>query len=232
MSTLTHFSLCPFSRSIRLALSELGWTFELKDETPWAWRPEFLELNPSGDLPVLQLAEGQVVAGAYAISEYLSDSVRSSPAEDRPLDIFSGSSENRCEIRRVVDWFNRKFTDEAGRDLLREKLHARMRSDLAASAPDPELMRALRANVRYHMSYVAYLADQRRWLAGDEMSFADLAAAAHLSCLDYIDEVEWTEFPAAHAWYSRMKSRPSFRPLLADRIPGIAPPGRYTDLDF
>lgn len=232
MSTLTHFRLCPFSRSIRLALAELEWEFEVKEELPWAWRSSFLALNPSGDLPVLELSDGPVLAGAYAISEYLGEMVRRAPPEDRLRDPFPGESESRGEVRRLVDWFHRKLDAEVTRELMREKLHARMRAELAAVAPDAELMRAIRANLRYHMSYVSYLADQRRWLAGDEMSFADFAAAAHLSCFDYIDEIEWDQFPAARAWYSRMKSRPSFRPLLADRIAGIAPPTRYTDLDF
>jgi glutathione S-transferase len=116
--------------------------------------------------------------------------------------------------------------------MLRERVEGRMRPELSRRAPDLEMLRALRANLRYHLSYVAYLADQRRWLAGDEMSFADLAAAAHLSCLDYLDEVTWDAYPAARDWYVRLKSRPSFRPLLADRVPGVAASQHYGELDF
>lgn len=232
MARLTQFNLCPFSRSIRLALAEMEIHFDLAEEMPWAWRPAFLALNPAGDLPVLELGDGLIVSGAYAISEYLGETVRRSNPDERVCDLFPGSDEDRAEVRRLVDWFHRKFDAEVTRDLLREKVEARLRPERSSSRPDPELMRALRANLRYHMSYVGYLADQRRWLAGDEMSFADLAAAGHLSCLDYLDEVPWDSYPAARDWYVRLKSRPSFRPLLAARLAGIAPPAHYGNLDF
>lgn len=232
MSKLTHFRLCPHSRSIRLALAELDIDVTLVEERPWEWRPALLALNPAGDLPVLQLSDGFVISGCYAISEYLGEMMRDAPPDERRLDPFPGSPEDRAEVRRLVDWFHRKLDADVSREMLREKLHTRMRPELAAQAPDAELLRALRANLRHHLSYVGYLADQRRWLAGDELSFADLAAAAHLSCLDYLDEVPWESQPAAQQWYVRLKSRPSFQPLLADRVPGLPPPAHYTDLDF
>jgi glutathione S-transferase len=215
-----------------LILSELEMDVRLREEFPWEWRPAFLALNPSGALPVLELDDGLVLSGSYAISEYLSESTRRGEPDERRRDPFPGSIEDRAEIRRLVDWFDRKFTDEVGREMLREKVQGRLRPDLARQQPDAELLRALRANLRYHLSYVSYLADQRSWLAGDEMSFADLAAAAHLSCLDYLDEVPWDGYPAARDWYVRLKSRPSFRPLLADRVAGIVPPRHYDNLDF
>jgi glutathione S-transferase len=232
MSILTHYRLCPFSRSIRLALTELGIDFALAEEQPWDWRPQFLALNPSGDLPVLQLADGLVVAGSYAISEYLGELIRRTPPEERLAELFPGTTDDRTEVRRLIDWFHGKLDREVTREMLRERLHARVRADLAAQPPDVELLRALRANLRYHMSYIGWLADQRRWLAGDEMSFADLVAASHLSCLDYLGEVPWDGHAAARTWYQRLKSRPSFRPLLADRVAGVAPPRHYADLDF
>lgn len=232
MGTLTHFRLCPFSRSIRLLLSELEMPFELAEEKPWEWRSTFLALNPSGDLPVLQLDDHVVLAGAYAISEYIEDMLRKAPTDERQPVPFPGNLEERAEVRRVVDWFHRKLDAEVTRELLKEKLYPRMRTDKPPQQPDPELMRAIRANLKYHMSYVSFLADQRRWLAGDVMTFADMAAAAHISVLDYLDEIKWETCPAARQWYGRMKSRPTFRALLADRITGVAPPNHYSDPDF
>ena len=232
MSKLTHFRFCPFSRSIRILLAELDMTVELAEERPWEWRPVFLALNPSGDLPVLELADSIVVAGAYAISEYLGEMVRHAPLEDRLKDPFPGHAEDRADMRRLVDWFHRKLDAEVTRDLLAEKLYRRLKPDQQARPPDADLLRALRANLRYHMSYIGYLVDQRRWLAGDEMSFADIAAAAHLSLLDYLDEIAWDQHPAVRHWYVRVKSRPSFRPLLTDLAPGVPPPKHYADIDF
>lgn len=229
---LTHFRLCPQSRSIRLALGELGLACELAEERPWDWRPQLLALNPSGDLPVLELDGGVVLAGAYAICEYLAEAPPPDAEEGRMPPLLPGDAAAKAEVRRMIDWFHKKLDAEVTRELLKEKLYPRMLSGLPPAPPDTGLLRAIQANLRYHPTYVSHLADQRRWLAGDEMSFADLAAAAHLSCLDYLDEVPWDHYPAARDWYARMKSRPSFRPLLADRIPGVSPPSHYANLDF
>ena len=234
MHKLTHFRLCPLSRAIRLALGELGLEPELTEERPWEWRPEFLALNPAGELPVLQLEGGPVLAGAYAISEYLAEAPpEGEPEEDagRVFKLFPGTREARAEVRRLVDWFNGKFNREVSQELLHEKVYARLVSG-AVPTPDADILRAIKANLRYHMSYVSHLAHQRRWLAGDELSFADLAAAAHLSTADYLGEVPWGAFEAAKLWYARLKSRRAFRPVLADRMPGTIPSAHYADLDF
>jgi len=235
MHKLTHFRLCPFSRAIRLTLAELDLEAELVEERPWEWRPEFLALNPAGELPVLQLDGGPTLCGAYAISEYLAEAPPSGNAEDDEeepaLALFPGTREARAEVRRLVDWFNGKFNREVSRELLHEKVYARV---LPGADPTPaaDILRAIRANLRYHMSYVSHLAHQRRWLAGDELSFADLSAAAHLSTADYLGEVPWDEFEAAKLWYARLKSRRAFRPMLADRVPGTIPSAHYADLEF
>ncbi len=76
------------------------------------------------------------------------------------------------------------------------------------------------------------LADHRSWLAGEELSIADLSAAAHLSVIDYLGDIPWTDFPVAKLWYQRIKSRPSFRPLLGDTLRGMPASASYADLDF
>lgn len=238
MLKLTHFRLCPLSRSIRLALAERGLEFDLEEERAWEWRQDFLALNPAGELPVLAIENSVVLCGVYSISEYLADGEAHDPVIDRRrMSLLPGSREDRAEVRRLIDWFHRKLHREVTRELLQQKVHpvvSRMMSPtpVAMRTPDVNLLRALRTNLRHHLSYVSFLAEQRRWLGGEEASFADLAAAAHLSCIDYLGEIAWNEHPSAKAWYARVKSRPSFRALLADRIPGITPPGHYADLDF
>lgn len=230
MHTLTHFRLCPASRSVRLALAECGLEAELVEEFPWEWREQFLALNPAGELPVLQHEGVGVVCGAYAISEYLADGETAETVEVTSA-LFPGTAMQQAEVRRLVDWFHGKMNREVTRELLAEKVYARMQPG-AATAPDTDVLRAIRANLRYHMSYINHLADRRSWLAGEDLSFADMAAAAHLSSADYLGEVPWEEFAAAKTWYALIKSRKSFRPLLTDRLPGVPPPLIYTDLDF
>lgn len=232
MHKLIHFRLCPFSRAIRIALAELGIEVELAEERPWEWRPQFLALNPAGELPVLQLEGGPSLCGVYAISEYLGEATPSEDADEEPtLPLIPGDRAARAEVRRLVDWFNGKFHREVTQELLHEKVYARLLPG-ADPTPDADILRAIRVNLRYHMSYVNYLAHQRRWLAGEELSFADLAAAAHVSSVDYLGEVPWEEFAVAKLWYARLKSRRAFRSILADRLPGAAPAAHYADLDF
>ena len=213
MATLLHYPLCPFSRSIRLALSECGVEAELAEERPWEWRPEFTDLNPAGTLPVLITDERGPIMGAYAISEYLGDTADERDA--RLFHPFPGDETGKAEV-----------TDS----LVEEKVYRRFGP--GSASPDMEAMRAGRENLRYHLAYIGHLAETRSWLAGDAMSFADLAAAAHLSALDYLGEVPWEQHEAVKNWYALLKSRPSFRPLLQDRIAGFTPSGTYADLDF
>ncbi len=238
MLKLIHFRLCPLSRSIRLALAERHIAFDLEEERAWEWRAGFLALNPAGELPVLEIEPGVVLCGAYSIVEWLAEGENAEGEGDRRrTSLFPGTREDRAEVRRVVDWFHRKLDREVTRELMAEKVHPQVSRLMSPGAPaghtpNPAVLRAIRANLRQHLSYIGFLADQRRWLAGDEPSFADLAAAAHLSCADYLGEVPWSEHPSARSWYQRIKSRPAFRPLLADRIPGFSPPPHYADLDF
>ncbi|PZU88111.1 MAG: glutathione S-transferase [Chelatococcus sp.] len=230
MAILFHYPLCPHSRFVRLALGEFGIEAELVEERVWERRREFLEMNPAGTTPVLREENGFSVPGAGTIAEYLDETRGLALAERRLLP--EGPAE-RVEVRRLLDWFNGKFHEEITGPLVLEKVMKRFMSrDDGGGPPDMSMIRAARSNVRYHLRYIAWLTAKRNWLAGDRLTYADLAAAAQLSCVDYLGDVPWEEDEAARAWYARIKSRPSFRPLLADRMPGMAPSAHYDDLDF
>ena len=230
---LTQYRLCPRSRSIRLALAEYGVEVTLLDENPWEWRKGFLAKNPAGEMPVLEYDNGLTLCGAYSISEFIGEEPvpSASVMGPKPPPLFPGNREDRAEVRRLVDWFHGKFDREVSRELLNEKVYQTMQPS-GGAAPDPAILRAVRANLRYHLAYTGYLADARRWLAGDDLSFADFAAAAHISIVDYLGEMPWHEYPAVKAWYQKIKSRPSFRPLLNEWLAGVPASAHYVDLDF
>lgn len=232
MATLIHYPLCPFSRSIRLALAECEVETRFEQEKPWDWNEAFLAVNPAGALPVLRDGGGATVCGAYAISEYLADTGADEAGDARAFAFFPGDEAERAEVRRLVDWFHAKFNDEVSGYLLGEKLYRRFDPEKGGGAPDMDLVRAGQANLRYHLGYIGHLTSVRNWLAGEHLSFADLAAAAHLSCVDYLGDVPWREVEAAKEWYARIKSRRSFRTLLTDRVPALKPPEHYADPDF
>lgn len=230
MATLYHHPLCPHSRFVRLALAEIGLDVELAEVKTWERRADFLALNPAGATPVLTEAQIAAVPGAEVIAEWL-DETRGAALGQRRL--LPEAPERRVEVRRLMSWFHGKFFEEVSGHLVHEKVYKRfMKSDEGGGPPDAAAIRAARSNVRYHLRYIGYLARQRRWLAGEEMTYADLAAAAHLSSIDFLGDAPWEEDQTAKEWYARIKSRPAFRPLLTDRIPGITPPQSYADLDF
>jgi glutathione S-transferase len=230
MLTLLHHPFCPHSRFIRLVLGEYALPARLVEERVWERREEFLILNPAGTTPVLLEESGPPVPGAAIISEYL-DETRGSALGDRRL--LPAAPQKRIEVRRLAEWFNGKFHAEVSNPLVHERLYKRhMTVQQGGGPPNTDVMRAARANIRYHMAYIGWLVRTRDWLAGDQLSYADLAAAAHLSVIDYLGDVPWNEDDAAKAWYARVKSRPSFRPLLTDMLAGIPPSPTYADLDF
>ena len=230
MLTLFHHPLFAACRFVRLAFGEYGEELALIEERPWQRRREFLALNPAATLPVL-LAEGDApVVGATVIAEYV-DETRGVLKRDRRL--MAEDPLQRAEIRRLVDWYLVKTEADVARHLVRERvLKPLMGSEDGGGAPDSGAIRAARANVRQHLKYTNWLAGTRNWLAGSRLTYADIAAAASLSVLDYLGEVHWSEYPAAKDWYTRMKSRPAFRPLLADRVRGLPPASHYPDLAF
>jgi glutathione S-transferase len=230
MFTLFHHPLCPHSRYVRLILGEYGIAARLVEERFWERREEFLLLNPAAELPVL-LTEGEPpIPGATIVAEYIEET-RGRDHDDDPL--LPQSPGRRVEVRRLAEWFNDKFHAEVSGPLVTERAFKRhMTQEQGGGPPDTEALRAARHNIRYHMAYIGWLVRTRDWLTGDRLSLADLAAAAHLSVVDYLGEVPWSEDEATKNWYARVKSRPSFRAILADTLAGIPPSKTYADLDF
>jgi len=222
MRTLYHLWLSPFCRKVRIALAEKGLDFEMKAENLWQRRPEFLALNPAGEVPVLVEDDGRVLADATAIAEYLDEVFPLPP-------LVPGDARERAEVRRLVAWFDVKFNAEVTENLVGEKM---MKRFLRGGEPDSRAIRAGRHNIHTHLDYIAWLTERRAWLAGDDFSLADVAASAHVSAVDYLGDVPWAEHSGSKDWYARVKSRPSFRAILADHIPGEPPPKHYADLDF
>ncbi|MBV9250958.1 MAG: glutathione S-transferase family protein [Acetobacteraceae bacterium] len=222
MRVLYHLPISPFARKVRLVLAEKRLPFELCVEKVWERRPEYLELNPAGTVPTLVEDNELVIPDSVVICEYLEEAYPDTP-------LLGSTLAERVEVRRLTAWFDGKFAAEVTRNLLGEKYMKRL---TGRGNPDPGAIRTGYLALRYHLDYLGWLADNRRWIAGAALSLADFAAAAHLSALDFMGDVDWSLSPSTKDWYARMKSRPSFRGLLADRVPGALPPPHYADLDF
>lgn len=218
---LHQFPLSPFSRKVRIVLGEKRQQCEEIIERFWNPSADFLLLNPAGKVPVLKV-EQAVLAESTAICEYLDEEYAEPPLlPDSPL--------ARAEVRRLVGWFDDKFYHDVTNNLLWERL---MKKVTGGGAPESKKVMVGLRNLRFHIDYMTKLLDRRRWLAGDSMTLADVSAAAQLSCLDYLSDVDWDRSESLRIWYATIKSRPSFRSILSDHLPGFPPPPHYADLDF
>ncbi|MEP1522679.1 MULTISPECIES: glutathione S-transferase family protein [Rhodobacterales] len=221
MARLFHVPLSPFCRKVRLSLAEKKIEVELVEEKYWEQDPDFMRRNPAGKVPVLRL-DGIMMSESAAICEYIEET-RPEPSL-MPTDIAA-----KLEVRRLVTWFDDKFHHEVTSNLLYERVNKKV---MKQGYPDSKNVKAGAKAIKYHLDYMTWLLDHRRWLAGDAMTLADFAAAAHLSSLDYISDVDWNRSDIVKDWYAKIKSRPAFRSILADQVSGFPPPRHYNDLDF
>lgn len=230
MIQLLHTTLSPSSRFIRLLLSESGLGAECLEYMPWDRNENLLIVNPAATLPVMIEDGVPPVCGAVVIAEYL-DETRGPMLRERRL--VPDSPLTRAEMRRVVNWYLEKMDHEVIRYFATEKAYKRLEpSQFGSPSPDTARLRQARNNLRIHMTYTGYLLSQQDWISHSRITFADFAAAATLSVADYLGEISWDEYPLVRDWYARLKSRPSFRPILADKVKGIPPSVSYIDLDF
>jgi len=221
MNRLFHVPLSPFCRKVRLSLAEKRIEVELIEERYWEKSADFLRRNPAGKVPVLKL-DGRLLSESAAICEYVEEKYPEPP-------LMPKTPEGRYEERRIVSWFDDKFHHEVTSKLLYERVNKKVSGQ---GYPDSTNVKAGARAIKYHLDYMGWLLEQRRWLAGDAMTLADFAAAAHLSSLDYISDVDWNRNSAVKDWYAKIKSRPAFRAILADQVSGFPPPPHYADLDF
>ena len=221
MVLLIHHPVSPQARKIRAVMAEKKMLFILKEEEPWKLSDDVYKLNPAGELPIF-LSDGVVVSGNYAITEYLEESSTEIP-------LIKGDARQRAEIRRLTEWFDYKFFREVYRNIVSEKIQKRFAQGLA---PDSKILKVGLNNLNFHLEYIDWLLERRKYLAGDELTLADLTAAAHLSIIDYLGDVPWEMYRNAKIWYSKIKSRPCFKEILKDNIRGVLPAKHYANLDF
>ena len=221
MVLLVHSSVLPQCRKIRILMAEKKMLFVLKEEAPWALSKDVMKINPAGELPVF-IFDGNIIAGNYAITEFLEETY----TQNRML---SGNNKERAEIRRLTDWFDHKFHREVYQYIVGEKIYKRFAEH---KSPESRRIKIGLNNLRFHLEYIDWIVERNNYLVGNNFSLADISAAAQLSIIDYLGDVPWDDFKNAKLWYSKIKSRPSFKEILNDRIKGIYPSTHYTDLDF
>lgn len=203
-------------------MGEKNIAYELVREYPWAASDMFLNLNAAGRTPVVVNEEKKItIADSRAIGEYFEETVERSP-------MINGTAANRAEIRRLTALFDENFYHDVTEPLLSERMKKRI---VFKQPPDSRVLREAMRMAHGHLDYMDWLIDTRPWLAGSTMSMADLAAAAQISVADYLGGIDWKGHEQTRGWYAVFKSRPSFRPLLSERMDVIKPPAHYALVD-
>ena len=221
MVLLVHSNILPQCRKIRILMAEKKMLYVLKEETPWALSKDIMKINPAGELPVF-IYDGNIIAGNYAITEFLEETY----TQNR---LIVGNNKERAETRRLIDWFDNKFYREVYQYIVGEKVYKRF---ALRKPPESKRIQAGINNLRFHLEYIDWIVERNNYLVGNEFSLADISAAAQLSIIDYLGDVPWEDYKNAKLWYSKIKSRPSFKEILNDRIKNIYPSTNYTNLDF
>jgi glutathione S-transferase len=213
MRRLVHLLLSPPSRFARLLIAEKRLSCDpVAPEDCLSHLPVFIDLD------------GSRAVGLWAVVDHLEGTYPDNPmAPEDPA--------QRAESLRILDWAMGPFLDTVTRRIVYEKASQRFTGSPQRHAPDMGVIRGGREALRAALTLLGAQAEKNGYLAARECSVGDLAIAAHISALDYFGEVPWAEFPAMTEWYMRMKSRPAFRTLLGDRVPGQPPVAHYADLD-
>lgn len=228
---LYHYPLCPFSRKVRFVLNEFGFTYKLKEVKFWKRNVELLKLNPLNEIPVLIDQENDaVIIDSFVIAEYLDAKYNKESNSLLKLSFLSQDEVQKAEIRRLEMWFDKKFYNEVSKYILEEKVYNTFLDN--AVNINTKRLKAGQKNLDNHIRYMEYLLDNRKWLAGEEFTIADISAATQISSLDYLGEISWNKYSLLKDWYSTIKSKTSFRSILNDKIEGFAPSKYYTELDF
>ncbi len=222
MRELYHYSLDAFGRVARIYLQEKKLEYQEIEEFPWNRKKVFSENHVFSDLPTLIENDGTILEGCYSIVEYIEQTYRSNS-------LLGNSLKEKAEARRISSIFNVNFFADVTNNIIFEKI---IKKYIDRSSPDSASIRRGNGNIKKYFDYISWLTNRRNWLAGEEFSLADISAAAHISCLDYIGAIQWEAYPEVKDWYVRIKSRPSFRDILKDRIVNVVPPAFYSELDF
>ena len=258
---LYHWPLDPFSRQARLALAERKLKFSTKIVLPQNSPTEFMDLCVEGYPPCLRVVHGDsyhIISSPEAICEYADiygdTGARTDYAlvaraymhdKSHRMHISKPHIEDkaelaflRAEIRRLIHWLNVKFHEDVNAYVFAGRLPTSWVAQVFnesmenAGLSQSEKIRCGYHALNLHLEYFNNLLGQRTWFAGAYFSLADIVLASHLSCLDYLGEIKWGQWPDLCTWYQKIKSRLSFRDILADRLAILKPAPHYSDLDF
>jgi glutathione S-transferase len=194
MYTLYSMQRSGNSYKVRLALAQLGISFRLIEVDILQGEsrtPEFLAKNPSGQIPLLEVAPGRYLAESNAILWYVAGGTQLAP-EDR-VDradalqwMFFEQHSLEPNIGAAFFWL---ALVKGGRDLQQHALDEWMEGGYRALAVMENHLR------------------DRRYFAADRYTIADIALYAYTH-LAHTCDYDLAAFPAVRTWLDRVSAEP------------------------
>ena len=197
-------SLGPNPRMVRMFMAEKGFTVPNKVEVDLRGgenhREPYLKVNPSGQLPALELDDGTVLAEITAICEYVDEVKKDTPS------LIGDTAEERAKTRmwtrridlNIVEPALAGFRYAEGLKLFQNRIRC-----IPQAADD------LKAIARERLAWLDGLVGDSPFIGGAKLTMADIMLFAFV---DFLNSVGQPLDPACKhltAWFGRMKARPS-----------------------
>lgn len=198
MIRIFGFPLSPFVRKVHLVAAEKGIAIEMVLGRPGEPSPEFLAASPFRKIPALQDGDF-TLADSTAIVTYL-DALQPAPA------IAPGDARQRAKAIWWEEFADTILVAAGGKVLFNRFVGPRLMGLQGDEAVAQQGLKEL-GPILDHLEAEA----GDGWLTGGDFSIGDIAVAATLRSMGYIDlEPDAGTHPRTAAWYERVKARPSW----------------------
>jgi glutathione S-transferase len=230
-------SVC--AQKIRIALKEKS--LEAKDHNMTLrgdqYDPAYLRLNPNGVVPTL-IHNDQAIIESSLILYYLDEVFPEPPLMPKsPLSRYRVRMYNKfideylhnsCMILTFATAFRPAFLKmprEAWQAEINKtplKRRAEYKRSVIEHGLDSEFVGDALANHRKLLSWMEKSLEENNYLAGDSFSNADCAVIPYILRLELLKlSGMWDQYPKITAWWSRMRTRPSVKSTIYDRMSEI-----------
>jgi len=204
----------PYPARVRIALAEKDLRSRVQFVTVSLRKgehkkPDFLAKNYSGTLPVLELDDGTFIAECTAITEYL-DALDGAPT-------LTGGTPRE---KGLIHMMNKRAELE-----LLDAISVYFHHGTPGLGPDVEVYQNAEWGFRQRdkalkgMHYFDAVLKRQKFIAGDTFSMADITVIGGLIFARVVKLPVPDECEALHAWYARMRERPSVREQLSMSAP-------------
>lgn len=195
-------SVGPNPKVVRMYIAELGIEIEKQEVDLMAGenrQAAYMELNPTGTMPALELDDGSVISEITALCEYLDEKQGHTP-------LLGTTAEERAETRMwcrridlgILENLTNGFRFSEGLELFKDRLHT-----IPHAADD------LKAIAQEKITWLDGIMGGNDYVCGDRFSLADIMLFCFLEFGAQVGQPLNKENSNIVAWYDRVVARDS-----------------------